>query len=309
MWGISTLGYGVIAEGVASIRQCIDIIVRTTKGTDPLRPEFGSEVHKYVDKNLGFSIPNTKRAIIEAVAMWEPRIKLLKVNHIVEGKHCENPQYELTYKIIDEDLIDKLVLDIKNGIKVDGVNELILQAFFPPNPNNYRYTIKLIINGQHALPMPDPKCLSTIQDMFNWVQANWFFLGKWHLLNDRIVCYMNAAGITSASLSISVLPIVYFSYPFPQLGTDEFYSIEFKANGNDATPLMPQTFKTPGEVLSWVQNNWSAYANWFVQYELNNNTVFSDEFSFEFDVPFTGYTLIGVSNVEGFEGVLTITTV
>lgn len=309
VWGISTVGYGAIVEGIASLRQCIDVIIRTTKGTDPLRSEFGSNVFKYIDMPLNIAIPNIKREILDALDVWEQRIKVVGINHYVDTPG--NPIFEITYRVIDENVVDKLVLDLQQGTIVsDALNEIILQAFFPPNPNNYRYQVKLFKNGNQVFPLPNKSGYATIQELFTWIQSNWFFLGRWYLLNDKIICYLSSDGVKNATLSIEVLPIVQFAVDFPQLAPGEKYQVSFKANGVNATPEMPLTFFVPGQVLAWVQINWSDYADWSIEFmQPTGNATFNDEFSNEFDVPGTGYRLIGISSVEGFTGELSITNV
>src|SRR5438128_1079932 len=100
VWGISILGTGVIAEGLASLRQCIDIILRTSIGTDPLRPLFGSYIHRHQDAPLNIAIPNIKKSIVDALQIWEKRIKVESIAHtILDAGHVE---YEIVYTIVDE---------------------------------------------------------------------------------------------------------------------------------------------------------------------------------------------------------------
>ena len=310
----------------------MDLIIRTTKGTDPLRPEFGSKVYNYVDAPMNIAVPNIKREILDALELWEKRIKVISINHYLESPG--HVVFEVVYRVVDENIVDKLIFDLQNGRTIsDSLNEIILQAFFPPNPNGYRYQVQLIKNGSQVYPLPDPNGYTTINDLFNWIKGNWFFLGRWYLLADRIMCYMNADGATSATLAIEVLPIVRFEADFPLLPsptfaegdsimsdefTDEFevafirhyYKVQFKVNGIDAVPAMPEIFESPGDVLAWVRANWNNYAEWLIEFILSSGEgIFSDEFSDEFDVDATGYRLVGISNVEGFVGELTITTV
>jgi len=311
IWGISTIGYGVIVEGIAAIRQRMDLAIRTTKGTDPMRPEFGSYVYKFVDFPVNVAVPNIKKELLVALQLWVPEIKVTSIRHTFENDY--NPIFEITYQVIDEDVIDKLLFDLRTGntsTVTDALNEIILQAFFPPNPNSYRYKIKLQKNGSDVLPMVPASGFVSIQEMFDWVQGNWFYVGRWYLLTDKIVCYMSSEGVTSATLSIEVLPIVKFEADFPQLSPGEFFNVSFKANGVDAVPAMPQTFNNPGEVLVFAQTNWSNYATWGIEYLQNEGTaIFSDEFSDEFAIASSGYKLVGVSNVEGFVAELEISIV
>lgn len=51
-WQVSMEDPAKIVEGVDDIVQSINIILTTISGSDPLRPEFGSNVYQYLDKPL-----------------------------------------------------------------------------------------------------------------------------------------------------------------------------------------------------------------------------------------------------------------
>jgi hypothetical protein len=272
-----------------------------------MRPHFGSDIYKYQDSPLTIAIPKIKAEIIAALEMWMQEIKVTGITHTIELP--ANPIFTITYTVVDGDLKDKIVLDLnQSGGVGSGTNEIILQAFFPPNPNNYRYQIKLIRNSEEAAPMPNPGGYSSVAELFAWIQANWFFYGRWYLLPDKIILYMNTEGVSNATLSISVLPIVRLEAVFPVLEPDQSYGVTLTVNGSPAVPAIPE-FNTVGDVLSWVQANWSAYGSWYIEGVNNGESVFSDEFTDEFDLYNDGFKLIVVSNTEGFAGELNINAV
>lgn len=83
-WSFSLKGgAGEVVQGADDINQCIDIILRTVPGSDPYRPFFGSKVYMYQDKPLDVGIPNIKKEIINALGLWEPRIQLTSVKHVI----------------------------------------------------------------------------------------------------------------------------------------------------------------------------------------------------------------------------------
>lgn len=71
--------HGDVVEGVADIEQAIHIILKTPKGADPHRPDFGSNVHLYIDWPVTRAIPHLVRESVEAIRKWEPRCELIKV--------------------------------------------------------------------------------------------------------------------------------------------------------------------------------------------------------------------------------------
>ena len=67
---------GNIVEGIEDIDQCIKIILMTRKGTDPHRPEFGSDIWKYIDYPINEAVPNIIREAFDAIALWETRVQI-----------------------------------------------------------------------------------------------------------------------------------------------------------------------------------------------------------------------------------------
>lgn len=86
-WQYKLNKIGSVAEGVEDINQCIAIILLTQKGSDPLRPAFGSDIYKYIDYPINSAKANIIRESIEAIEKWETRIKVDSV--IVEIKETQ----------------------------------------------------------------------------------------------------------------------------------------------------------------------------------------------------------------------------
>ncbi len=74
--------------GVDDISQCIRIILETPKGSDPLRPLFGSDVYLYVDKPLPNTVPFIVREAWDAIATWEPRAVVERIAVEMESAHA-----------------------------------------------------------------------------------------------------------------------------------------------------------------------------------------------------------------------------
>ena len=70
---------GSVAEGKEDINQCIAIILLTPKGSVPHRPDFGSNIYKYIDYPVNEAAPNIIREVTDAITLWETRIKLNSV--------------------------------------------------------------------------------------------------------------------------------------------------------------------------------------------------------------------------------------
>lgn len=93
-------GQIVMSEYEEDIKEAIWIILSTSKGERVMRPDFGCGIHDYVFAALNTSnlmlIENNVR---EALTIWEPRIKLLKVETLAEkaaeGILMINIEYEV----------------------------------------------------------------------------------------------------------------------------------------------------------------------------------------------------------------------
>jgi len=70
---------GEVVEGLRDIDQSIRIILSTPKGSDPHRPEFGSDLHLYLDWPTNRVTPHLVREAVDAIRHWEPRASVAQV--------------------------------------------------------------------------------------------------------------------------------------------------------------------------------------------------------------------------------------
>ncbi|NNJ15440.1 baseplate protein [Pseudomonas putida CSV86] len=71
---------GEVVQGLRDIDQAIRIILATPKGSDPHRPEFGSDLHLYIDWPSHQVTPYLVRETIEAIRRWETRVSVVRVD-------------------------------------------------------------------------------------------------------------------------------------------------------------------------------------------------------------------------------------
>lgn len=77
-WQMSILDPLVIVEGGDDIAQCVDTILSTVPGSDPLRPDFGSNVYQYIDKPINEVRPSLIYDVITSIGRWEKRLAVNK---------------------------------------------------------------------------------------------------------------------------------------------------------------------------------------------------------------------------------------
>jgi len=83
-WSLSADAIGEVVEGVDEISQCIILIVKTQKGSDPLRPDFGSDLFLYIDKPINEALPKVMKSIVDALNTWETRIEVENISYSVD---------------------------------------------------------------------------------------------------------------------------------------------------------------------------------------------------------------------------------
>jgi phage baseplate assembly protein W len=77
--GLAGSGIGRVVTGVDDVDQCIAIILTTPKGSDVLRPTFGTDLWKYIDAPISQAGPAMVREVTQSITQWEPRVKVLSV--------------------------------------------------------------------------------------------------------------------------------------------------------------------------------------------------------------------------------------
>lgn len=70
---------GEVVEGLRDVDQAIRIILTTPKGSDAHRPEFGSDLHLYIDWPTNRVTPHLVRETVDAIRRWETRVSVVQV--------------------------------------------------------------------------------------------------------------------------------------------------------------------------------------------------------------------------------------
>lgn len=78
---------GEVVEGLRDIDQAIRIILTTPLGSDPHRPDFGSDIDRYIDWPTNRVVPHLVREAVEAIRRWEPRVTVVQVLIEIDTSH------------------------------------------------------------------------------------------------------------------------------------------------------------------------------------------------------------------------------
>lgn len=100
---------GEVVESIDDINQCIYIILATQKGSVPHRPDFGSDVHKYIDYPVNEAVPNIIRETIECISKWETRIDIEETT----AEICqEKIKISVEWKLKDSDITENTEVNL-----------------------------------------------------------------------------------------------------------------------------------------------------------------------------------------------------
>lgn len=105
-WSSKLGAFGEIVEAYEDIKQCISIILLTVKGSVPHRPEFGTEIFKYIDLPAQRAVPKIIYEATKALEKWEPRIVVNSVS--VSALEYHHYQIKVSWSPVNE--YDKTVI-------------------------------------------------------------------------------------------------------------------------------------------------------------------------------------------------------
>jgi phage baseplate assembly protein W len=84
IYSMSLAAQGEIVQGIDHINQCIQILLQTRPGADPLRPEFGCDVFGKLDQPLDNSLSGAViNDVITAIRNYIPDVTVNKVVPVI----------------------------------------------------------------------------------------------------------------------------------------------------------------------------------------------------------------------------------
>lgn len=121
-WQLSKKGVGEIAENLDDIRQSIEFILFTAKGSLPLDPEFGTDIHLYIDQPLTVVVPNLTKEIITGIRKYETRVEIVSISAYNVVDHLF---IKIKVKMIVNNSQKELIYDIDNYIRGKDTSETV----------------------------------------------------------------------------------------------------------------------------------------------------------------------------------------
>jgi len=115
-WQLSTQMIGQVVEGINDIRQCMGIILTTTKGSDPMRPLFGSDIWQFIDSPINTAVANISAEILDAIGKWEQRIIIKELTYNIAGSRID---FELIGELLESGEITQILFFIDRQTQID----------------------------------------------------------------------------------------------------------------------------------------------------------------------------------------------
>lgn len=115
-WQLSLRAPGAVAQGIDDIRQCIQTILTTTQGSDPMRPLFGSAIWRYIDTPVMQGVSSVSAEILDALGKWESRIIIKKLVYDVDGSRID---YALTVNLLESGQTTEILFFIDRQQQID----------------------------------------------------------------------------------------------------------------------------------------------------------------------------------------------
>jgi phage baseplate assembly protein W len=89
-----------LAHGEDDIAQAIGLILSTTPGERPMRPEFGCEVHDLIFDNIdAATVGKMDTAVRTALDRWEPRVEVTDVEFDLGRSADGQIVIDVTYRV------------------------------------------------------------------------------------------------------------------------------------------------------------------------------------------------------------------
>lgn len=128
-WQLSVRALGEVSQGIDDIRQCIGTILTTTKVSDPIRPEFGSDIWRFMDDPVTTAVADMSAEIIDCLNKWEQRIEIKKLTYDIVG--ATKIDFNLTAQLVESGEITEILfyIDRQNQIDIPTIGHAFSNGF------------------------------------------------------------------------------------------------------------------------------------------------------------------------------------
>lgn len=115
-WQLSQQTIGQVVSGIEDIRQCVGIILTTTKGSCPLNPLFGSDIWKFIDTPVTTAVANISAEILDSVGKWEQRVIIRRLTYDIQGSKID---FSLTVTLLESSETTEILFYIDRQSQIE----------------------------------------------------------------------------------------------------------------------------------------------------------------------------------------------
>jgi phage baseplate assembly protein W len=109
-------GHVVWSEGELNVRECLCLLLRTRPGERVERPSFGAGLDRYLfEPNTVGTLRLIQEEVKQAVARWEPRVKLNDVRVELNAADQRAADVTITYTLVATGQQERLGMTVAVG--------------------------------------------------------------------------------------------------------------------------------------------------------------------------------------------------
>lgn len=180
-------------------------------------------------------------------------------------------KFTIRYRLAGDAKTENLEFVLSNQAASTGTaGALILEALLPQDITTAsRLFVSLILNGAEMLPEIPATGFANYDELYSWLQANWYIYGRWFITGNKLVLYLNAGLATQGTLTVTTTSKYVYTAIIPEKEPEAYYYVSFIKNGIEVLPAFPEDMAvTVEDILVWANQHWSETGTWQVENNL-----------------------------------------
>lgn len=104
------------SEGESSVREAIEIVLKTERGERLRLPDFGAGLRRFLfEPNTTMTRNQVRERIGKALLAWEPRIRIESVEVEPDPRDTEAAVVTIAYRLVATDALERVGLTVQLG--------------------------------------------------------------------------------------------------------------------------------------------------------------------------------------------------
>lgn len=180
-------------------------------------------------------------------------------------------KFTIRYRLTGDAKTENLEFVLNNQqVSTSTASVLILEALLPQDITTAtRLFVSLILDGAGMLPEIPATGFANYDELYSWLQANWYIYGKWFITGNKLVLYLNAGMATQGTLTVTTTSKYVYTAAIPEKQQEAYYYVNFIKDGIEVLPAFPEDMAaTVEDILVWTNQYWPEYGTWQVENNL-----------------------------------------